>query len=121
MRPLAGHSLLWGLLVLTSGSTSAEEHWQRVEGEALRTMFQDKELGDGVHFAYQFRSGGTFTGTEMSKEVRGSWRVRGNEMCWKWQRPVEPESCYQVQADGAHVRLMLDGSEAWYGTLQKLP
>ncbi len=29
--------------------------------------------------------------------------------------------CYLVQQDGVHVRLMLNGSEAWYGTLQKVP
>ena len=41
-------------------------------------------------------------------------------MCWKWTQPPGLEECYQVQQDGAHVRLMLNGSEAWYGTLEKL-
>ena len=97
------------------------EHWRSVKGAALRTLFQDKEFADGVHFAYQFKAGGTFTGTEMSKRVSGSWRVQGNEFCWKWVRPPDPEECYAVQQDGAHVRLLINGSEAWYGTLQKLP
>jgi hypothetical protein len=92
-----------------------------VKGDSLAALFQGKELGDGVHFAYQFKRDGTFTGTEMTKEVRGAWRVRGNELCWKWQRPPGAEECYRVQQDGAHVRLAINGSEAWYGKLQTLP
>ncbi len=103
-------------------SVAAEkEHWRTVNGAALRTLFQEKEFGDGVHFAYQFKAGGTFTGTEMSKSVSGSWRVQANEFCWKWLRPPGPEECYAVQQDGPHVRLLINDSEAWYGTLQKLP
>ena len=71
-----------------------------------------------MHFAYQFKGDGTFTGTEMGKGVSGSWRVRGNEFCWKWLRPPDPEECYAVQQDGTHVRLMLNGSESWSGTLE---
>lgn len=109
------------VLALLPGTSRADEHWRSVKGDSLRALFQDKEFGDGVHFAYRFKRDGSFTGTEMSEEVRGSWRVGKDEVCWKWQQPLEPERCYQVQWDGAHVRLMLGGSEAWYGTLQKLP
>jgi hypothetical protein len=110
-----------GLLLLTVATVAADERWRSVEGNVVRTMFQDKEFGDGVHFAYQFKRDGTFAGTEMGKEVAGSWRVRQGEVCWKWLQPREPERCYEVQEDGEHVRLMEEGSEARYGTLQKLP
>ena len=114
--------LLSALLVLPFGTSAAEkEHWRSVKGAALKTLFQDKEFADGVHFAYQFKARGTFTGTEMSKQVSGSWRVQKDEFCWKWVRPPGPEECYAVEQDGPHVRLMINGSEAWYGTLQKLP
>ncbi|SRR5258708_2153001 len=115
--------LLAAVMMGTPPCASAveKEHWRSVKGAALRTLFQDKEFGDGVHFAYQFKAGGTFTGTEMSKRVSGSWRVQQDEFCWKWLRPPGPEECYAVQQDGPHVRLMINGSEAWYGTLQKLP
>jgi hypothetical protein len=99
-----------------------EERWRAVTGDALRAIFQDKEFGDGVHFAYQFRRGGSFTGTEMSKPVSGSWRLRQDQFCWSWLRPPGPSECYQVQRDGAgHIRLLINGSEAWYGTLGPLP
>ncbi|TMH64088.1 MAG: hypothetical protein E6H57_16220 [Betaproteobacteria bacterium] len=115
-------ALLCAFLTLVASSSAAEkEHWRSVKGTSLQKLFQDKEFADGVHFAYQFKAGGTFAGTEMSKRVSGSWRVQGNEFCWKWVRPPDPEECYAVQQDGAHVRLLINGSEAWYGTLQKLP
>ena len=71
------------LMASSFAATADEEHWRDLKGAALRSLFKDKEFGDGVHFAYQFKAGGTFTGTEMSKEVRGAWRVSNNELCWK--------------------------------------
>ena len=107
--------------LLGSALGFAGEQWHAVDGTALQRLFAGKEFGDGVHFAYQFKGSGTFTGTEMGKEVRGSWRVRGNELCWNWQVPPEPQECYEVQQDGKNVRMMRNGSEAWYGTLQRIP
>ena len=101
-------------------AVAQQDHWRTVSGVALQSLFKDKEFGDGVHFAYQFKANGTFTGTEMSKPVSGSWQVRDNEFCWKWLRPPGPDECYQVQRDGARVRLMINDSEAWYGTLEAL-
>src|SRR5712691_627367 len=112
--------LLCGLVALSLPALGAEEHWRSVTGASLQKLFQDKEFGDGVHFAYRFKPGGTFSGTEMSRDVRGSWRVTKDEMCWKWVRPPGAEECYRVQQDGSCVRLMLNGSEAWYGTLQNV-
>lgn len=121
----AEHALLPVLLCMLivapqRTSVAQQEHWHDVKDAQLRTLFQDKEFGDGVHFAYQFRRDGTFTGTEMSKDVSGSWQVRKNEFCWKWLRPPGQEECYQVQQDAVHVRLLINFSEAWYGTLEPL-
>ena len=113
-------SVTVALMASSFAATADEEHWRDVKGAALRSLFKDQEFGDGVHFAYQFRSDGTFTGTEMAKEVSGSWRVRQNELCWNWLRPPGPRECYEVQQNGTHVRLLINGSEAWYGTLEKL-
>ena len=106
------------LLALLPCVSAADEHWSDVQGAAVRSLVQDKEFGDGVHFAYQFKADGTFTGTEMAKEVSGSWRVAKDELCWHWQRPPGPHECYRVEQDGSHVRLLINGVEAWYGTLQ---
>jgi hypothetical protein len=97
---------------------AAAEDWHGVSGTGLRALFSDKEFADGVHFAYRFKADGSFTGTEMAKDVTGSWRVRGDELCWSWRGG--PSECYQVQRDGAHVRMLINGSEAWYGTLEPL-
>ena len=103
-----------------ASTAAAQEHWRNVNGRALAGLFSGKEFGDGVHFAYQFKADGSFTGTEMSKTVSGSWRVRNNEFCWSWLQPPGPRECYEVQQDDGHVRLLINGSEAWYGTLAPL-
>lgn len=108
------------VLACVAGGAAAQEQWRDVRGAALTAMFSNKEFADGVHFAYQFRADGSFTGTEMSKDVSGSWRVRKDAFCWKWVRPTGPDECYEVQQDGTHVRLLINGSEAWYGTLEPL-
>ena len=97
----------------------AEEQWKNVRGGArLRALFAQKEFGDGVHFAYRFKADGTFTGTEMAKTVSGTWQVVGDRFCWSWVRPPGPRECYEVQQDGKNLRLLVNGSEAWYGTLR---
>lgn len=108
------------VLPCIAGTATAQEHWRNVRGAALTTLFSDKEFADGVHFAYQFKAAGTFTGTEMTKDVSGSWRVSNDEFCWKWLRPPGPDECYEVQQDSTHVRLLINGAEAWYGALEPL-
>lgn len=98
--------------------TALAGNWQAVEGDVVRSLFSGMEYGDGVHFAYQFRADGTFSGTEMGEDVRGTWRVTKVAMCWKWTRPPGAEECYRVQKDGAEVRLLRDGYEAWWGKLK---
>ena len=101
-------------------SSLAGENWHAVKGSDLAALLRDKEFGDGVHFAYRLKGDGTFAGTEMGKEVSGTWRVNKDELCWKWRQPTVQEECYVVQQDGDQLRMMLNGSEAWYGTLQPL-
>ena len=92
--------------------------WKAVEGARLRSLFLGKELGDDVHYAYTFRADGTFSGTEMAKEVRGTWRVTKTEICWTWTRPRGAEECYQVETAGSDVRLLRKGAIAYFGILK---
>ena len=119
---MAARECLQGLaaLVIMTSAGLAAENWRAVGGSSLAALLQGKEFGDGVHFAYRLNRDGTFTGTEMGKEVRGTWRVNNDELCWKWQ-PTLAEECYAVQQDGDQLRMMLNGSEAWYGTVRRLP
>jgi len=98
----------------------AAEQGKAVEGSALREMFAEHEFGDGVHFAYRFRADGTFSGTEMAKDVRGTWRLSGREICWTWTRPPGAEECYVARQSGAQVGLFRNGFEQWYGTLKPI-
>ena len=60
------------LLALCCLRAEAAEHRKPVRGETLNAIFADAEYGDGVHYAYRFRRDGTFSGTEMAQDVRGS-------------------------------------------------
>jgi hypothetical protein len=117
MGDRARRVFLAAALISWAGAALAE-NWKTVKGEAARALFAGKEFGDGVHFAYRFRTDGSFAGTEMGKDVRGSWRVMKDEMCWKWTRPSGTEECYDLQKNGAEIRLRRNGFEAWYGTLK---
>ena|SRR5690242_19620026 len=107
------------VLGLSSGQGATAEHWKAVRGAVLRSLFAGKEFGDGVHFAYRFRTDGTFAGTEMSRSVTGKWRKTDREMCWEWTRPPGAEECYTVEVDGTAVRLMRNDAEAWFGRVGK--
>ena len=91
-----------------------------VQRKALRALFAEREFGDDVHFAYRFRGDGTFSGTEMGKNVIGTWRLSGREICWTWTRPPGAEECYVVRRNGAEVSLFRNGVEQWYGVLKPL-
>ena len=60
--------------------------WKSVRGVELRVVFIDHELADGVHYAYQFRGNGTFTGFNMGKEIQGTWRSAGSDFCWRQRK-----------------------------------
>jgi hypothetical protein len=109
---------LFALLLVWPTLATPAENWKPVKGEALKTLIAGREFGDSAHFSYRFSLDGKFSGVELGKDVRGLWRVNGDELCWKWTRPPGAEECYEVQKDGAATRLMLNGSEARYGKFQ---
>lgn len=54
-----------GLLVASLACFAAHaENWKPVKGRALQSLFAGSEYGDDVHYAYRFKSDGTFSGTE---------------------------------------------------------
>ena len=101
----------------TTWSAETEKVWRSVRGAELQKLFADQELGDGVHYAYQFKSSGTFTGTEMARDVRGTWKATAKQICWTWIKPVGSEECYEVRRSGRDITLFRNGYEASSGTL----
>jgi hypothetical protein len=91
---------------------------KRVRGKDLKELFLNTELSDGAHFAYAFQSDGTFSGVEMGRDVRGTWRTQDSEVCIKWAKPPGAKECYVVRKKGAELSLFRNGVEAWYGTLK---
>ena len=113
---------LLAVTVVTSGfAAEPEKQWRAVEGAQLQASFAGKELGDGTHYAYAFRHDGTFTGVEMGKDVRGTWKSTPRQLCWTWTKPRGSEECYEVRRSGNDVRLFRNGYETLSGTLRPAP
>jgi hypothetical protein len=91
-----------------------------VRGAELRAMLVDHELADGVHYAHQFRRNGTFAGFNMGREIRGTWRLAGNEFCWTQRRSAPAEECFEVERRGSEIRFLRDGYEAFSGNSSPL-
>jgi len=111
------------LAVLIGGAASharSEALWQAVRGADLHTIFSDHELADGVHYAYQFRGDGTFTGFAMGKEIHGTWRLAGNEFCWMQRKFTAVEECFEVERRGSEIRFLRDGYESFSGNLSPI-
>ena len=89
---LAGPRAFFSPLLVASASRPAE-NWKAVDGQTLKRIFADAEYGDGVHYAYRFGSDGTFSGTEMAKDVRATL-VRA----YADVKTVSPEAAEQAVA-----------------------
>ncbi|WP_295009016.1 hypothetical protein [uncultured Dechloromonas sp.] len=107
-------------MVVALGAAAADKGWASLRGEALSRAFADQDLGDGVHFAYQFGADGELRGMNMGKAAQGRWRVSGNRLCWRWAKSREPEECHEVRRQGQAVRLFMDGQEVLSGNLAPL-
>lgn len=116
----AAEAIATAMSAVCAAGAIAADQGKAVQGEALREMFAEHEFADGVHFAYQFRADGSFSGTEMAKDVRGTWRLSGREICWTWTRPRGAEECYVARKRGAEISLFRNGFEQWYGTLKPI-
>jgi hypothetical protein len=94
--------------------------WKSVRGADLQAVFIDHELADGVHYAYQFRGDGTFTGFNMGREIHGTWHLAGSEFCWTQRKSAPAEECFEVERRGSQIRFLRDGYEAFSGNLSVL-
>lgn len=114
------HHLVLAAALLGVTNAQAEVLWRSVRNVDLHAMFVDHELADGVHYAFQFRADGTFTGFNMGKEIRGTWRLAENEFCWTTRKSARTEECFEVERRGNEIRLLRDSYEAFSGRLSPL-
>jgi len=105
------------VLLVAISQVQADVRWRNVRGTDLRDLFVDHELADGVHYAYRFSGNGTFTGFNMGREIRGTWRLAGDEFCWTRSKSTQGEECFEVERRSNEIRLMRDGYEAIFGRL----
>ena len=113
----AARCFLLAAMVVFCTPAQGELSWRSVRGADLYALFVDHELADGVHYAYQFRSDGTFTGFNMGKAIRGTWCVAGDEFCWTQSRRAAAEECFDVERSGISVRLLRDRYEVFSAAL----
>lgn len=115
----------FGLILVLSicavGAAAQDGPWRAVRGKALQELFADQDLGDGVHYAYQFHRDGQLTGMLMGKSEHGTWRGVPSGLCYVWSRRKSEEECYEVRRRGNEVRMLRDGYEALSGTLTPIP
>ena len=114
------HHLLLAVILVGGAHANADVLWRSVRGAEVRGIFIDHELADGVHYAYQFRSNGTFTGFAMGKEIHGTWRVAGNEFCWTQRKAAPVEECFEIERRDSEIRFLRDSYEAFSGNLSPL-
>lgn len=116
-KAAAARCFLLAAMVVFWTPAQGELSWRSVRGADLHALFVDHELADGVHYAYQFRSDGTFTGFSMGKAMRGTWRIAGDEFCWTQARRAAAEECFDVERSGTSVRLLRDRYEVFSAAL----
>ena len=107
------------VVLLVLADPAFAQNWRSVKGPEIYALFAGKEFGDGVHSAYRFGTDLSFAGTEMGKDVRGTWRVEADQMCWTWEGPAAEEECYDLDRDGKNIRFFKNGMEAWSGQFRK--
>jgi hypothetical protein len=112
--------LLLAVILVGVAQAQADVAWKSARGAELQRMLIDHELADGVHYAYQFRGNGTFTGFTMGREVRGIWRLAGNDFCWTQRKSTVGEECFEVEHRGNELRFLRDGYEAFSANLSPL-
>lgn len=118
MKTLFG--LFLALAICAAAVAGSDGQWRPVRGKALQEMFADQDLGDGVHFAYQFHRDGRLDGMNMGRPERGAWKVVSSDLCYAWNRRKSEEECYEVRRRGNEVRMFRDGYEAFSGSLTPL-
>lgn len=113
--------LILMFLIYVASAAAQDGPWRAVRGKALQELFADQDLGDGVHYAYQFHRDGQLTGMLMGKSEHGTWKVVSSGLCYVWSRRKSEEECYEVRRRGNEVRMLRDGYEAFSGALTPIP
>lgn len=105
------------LVAISSAAVSADEQWRAVSGPTLRTLLTGQEFGDGSHHAHRFLANGTFTGTQIGRDIQGQWQITGNQLCTKWTKPRPYDGCYDVERSGRELRMLQRGYSVFNGQL----
>jgi hypothetical protein len=101
---LSGAVIAIAACITFAASPSAEEKFQRLNGQQIRAKFAGMELTDQSHWGDVFQPNGTLATYSMGHKSLGKWRVQKDQLCL--DRGNEPGGgCYEVWLAGKKVEL----------------
>ena len=92
----------------TASWTTAEEPFVKLTPAQIKARLTGMEITDGVHWAEQYMSDGTFKVFSMGTARTGKWYVRNGELCL--QAGKAEAECKEVWLSRAKVELRVPGS-----------
>lgn len=96
------------LALLAAPGTRAADEWKPLAGASLHVVIKGAQLTDGYHYTYRYGADGTLSGTQMAREIQGSWHVEGKALCMERVKPRPARECLQVERNGHELRMMQD-------------
>ncbi len=85
------------------------------DGDAIRSALIGNTVQGDMALTGAYSEFYAEDGSIHSKDYEGRWRIRDNEMCFKYGE--EPATCYQAEVDGDSVTWMKDGQDSGTGTI----
>ena len=100
-------AFLAGMVVAILAATphaTADETFRLLSAKEIRPKVIGRDVTDGVHWSWYYRSDGTLVSIEMGKQRLGAWKIEDNKLCSTNDRNRQME-CYEVWASGKNISL----------------
>ncbi len=101
---------LFCLLLAAPLAEAASANADAIRAAVVGNTIQGNMMLTGEYSEYYAADGSIH-----SKDYEGKWRIRDNDMCFKYGE--EPSTCYQVEIDGDKVTWLKDGQADGTGTI----
>jgi hypothetical protein len=99
------------LLVLAlSSPTLAAERFHKLAGPQIATTIAGMQFTDEVHWREVYETDGTLRSYAMGRVHRGTWRVRGSEMCIDFGNDGD-KNCFEVWLRDNEVVMQRDAED----------
>ena|SRR5437764_5040938 len=89
---------------LPTAPSGAGEQFRQLTAKEIRTRLVGRDLTDGVHWSWFYRSDGVLISVEMGKRREGTWKIEDNKLCSTNGRNRQLE-CYEAWSSGKKISL----------------